>query len=303
MGTPDFAVPALRSLSDAYEVIAVYTKLDKPAGRGRKVAVSAVKQEAIGRGFAVREPKSLRPAEVVAEIKALRPELIVVAAYGLILPQAVLDIPPHGCINVHASLLPHFRGASPIAGALLAGERETGITLMLMEAGLDTGPILAQRAIPIEAADNTGTLEAKLSRMGAELLAETLPRWLEGAIIPQPQDDGLATITRLIQKADGKIEWSETATTIVRTIKAFTPWPGAYTEWNGQPLKLLGAAERDDAGSPGLVVKLGGTVLVGSGKGSVEITELQAAGKRAMGAADFLRGRPEFVGAQLGPAR
>ena len=158
MGTPDFAVPALRSLSDAYEVIAVYTKLDKPAGRGRKVAVSAVKQEAIGRGFAVREPKSLRPAEVVAEIKALRPELIVVAAYGLILPQAVLDIPPHGCINVHASLLPHFRGASPIAGALLAGERETGITLMLMEAGLDTGPILAQRAIPIEAADSTGTL-------------------------------------------------------------------------------------------------------------------------------------------------
>lgn len=303
MGTPDFAVPALRSLSDAHEVIAVYTKLDKPAGRGRKVAVSAVKQEAIGRGFAVREPKSLRPAEVVAEIKALRPELIVVAAYGLILPQAVLDIPPHGCINVHASLLPHFRGASPIAGALLAGERETGITLMLMEAGLDTGPILAQRAIPIEAADNTGTLEAKLSRMGAELLAETLPRWLEGAIIPQPQDDGLATITRLIQKADGKIEWSETATTIVRTIKAFTPWPGAYTEWNGQPLKLLGAAERDDAGSPGLVVKLGGTVLVGSGKGSVEIIELQAAGKRAMGAADFLRGRPEFVGAQLGPAR
>ena len=245
----------------------------------------------------------MRPAAVVAAIKALQPDLIVVAAYGLILPQSVLDIPARGCINVHASLLPRYRGASPIASALLAGEQETGITLMLMEAGLDTGPILAQRAIPIEAADNSGLLEAKLSRLGADLLADTLPHWLAGSIVPQPQDDSLATTTRMIKKEDGHIKWSEKAICIVRRIKAFTPWPGAFTTWNGQPLKLLSALPREHCAAPGRVVKSGGAVLIGTGEGSVEIAQLQAAGKRAMSAAEFVRGHPEFIDSHLGGAR
>ena len=303
MGTPDFAVPTLRILGDSQDVVAVFTKPDKPAGRGRRVAGSPVKQEALARGINVLEPKSLRPPAVVAAIKALQPDLIVVAAFGLILPQSVLDIPPRGCINVHASLLPRYRGASPIAGALLSGEQETGITLMLMEAGLDTGPILAQRAIPIGAADNSALLEAKLSRLGAELLADTLPHWLAGNIVPQPQDDSLATLTRLIRKEDGQIVWSEPATTIVRRIMAFTPWPGAFTRWNDHALKLLSALPREHRAEPGKVFKSGGAVLIGAGEGSVEITQLQAAGRRAMSTADFVRGHPEFIDSQLGVAR
>ena len=299
MGTPDFAVPALRVLCDAHEVVAVYTKPDKPAGRGRKLAVSPVKHEALARGLLVREPKSLRRPEVLAELQALQPALIVVAAYGLILPQAVLDIPARGCINIHGSLLPRYRGASPIVGALLAGEQETGITLMLMDAGLDTGPMLAQRSIPITASDNTGTLEARLSGQGAELLAETLPGWLDGQIVPQKQDDSCATLTRLIKKEDGLIDWFEPAKSIVRKVRAFAPWPGAFTIWQGQPLKLLGAQLRTEAGVPGIVSQAAGVIRIGAGEGSVEVTELQAAGKRAMPAAEFVRGHPEFIGARL----
>lgn len=301
MGTPDFAVPALRALCDAHEVVAVYTKADKPAGRGRKLSVSPAKEEALARGLLVKEPKSLRRPEAVAEMQALQPDFIVVAAYGLILPQAVLDIPPHGCINIHGSLLPRYRGASPIAGALLAGEQETGITLMLMDAGLDTGPMLAQRSIPIEAGDNTGTLETRLSLLGAELLAETLPRWLDGRIVPQMQDDSLATLTRLIKKEDGLIDWSEPATNIVRKVKAFAPWPGAFTIWQGQPLKLLGARSNSRESAPGLVSQSAGAVLIGTGAGSVEATEVQAAGKRAMSGIEFVRGHSDFIGARLAP--
>jgi len=174
---------------------------------------------------------------------------------------------------------------------------------MLMEAGLDTGPILAQRAIPIEAADDCGLLETKLSHLGSDLLAAILPRWLAGSIAPQPQDDSLATTTRLIKKEDGYVIWSDPALKIVRTIRAFTPWPGAFTSWNDQPLKLLDALPREQRAEPGKVFKFGGAVLIGTGEGSVEITQLQAAGKRAMSAADFVRGHPEIIGSQLGVAR
>lgn len=300
MGTPEFSVPSLRALAQAYEVVGVFTQPDRPAGRGRRVVESPVKQEAQACGLAVFQPKSLRREAVQAELRQLKPDVIVVAAYGLILPQAVLDIPPHGCLNVHASLLPKYRGAAPIAFALLEGERETGITIMLMEAGLDTGPILAQRAIPIAADDNAGTLEQKLSSLGAELLRETLPRWLAGEIAPQPQNDTGATLTRLIKKEDGAIDWSQPAISIVRKVRAFTPWPGAYTTWQGNLLKIIRATPIDIAAPVGEVLQHDDQIVVGAGEGSVRLDEVQLAGKRAMSSAEFVRGQRAFVGARLG---
>ncbi len=302
MGTPEFAVTILRALCETHEVVGVFTRPDQPAGRGRQLMLSRVKQEALARGLPIFQPKTLRSAKAQDELRALQPELIVVAAYGLILPQAVLDIPIHGCINVHASLLPKYRGASPIAFALLSGEQQTGITLMLMNAGLDTGPILAHRAIAIAESDTTGTLEKKLSALGAELLIETLPHWLHGDITPQPQDDTRATLTRLLTKEDGLIEWSSSATEIVRRVRAFNPWPTAYTFWRAQPLKILRARANEATIMRGCVVRQDGAVLVGAGEGSVRLDEVQPAGKRAMSAADFVRGRPEFIGARLGEA-
>jgi methionyl-tRNA formyltransferase len=300
MGTPEFAVPALRTLSASYAVVGVFTQPDRPAGRGRRIEASPVKQEGLSRGLRVLQPKSLRSPAAVADVQSLQPDLVVVASYGLILPHSILDIPKHCCINVHASLLPRYRGASPIAGALLAGEHETGITLMLMEAGLDTGPILAQSAIPITDDDNSGSLEKKLSQLGADLLRDTIPQWTSGAISPRPQDHDRATLTRLIRKSEGRIEWSVPARDIVRRIRAFTPRPGAFANWRGKQLKFLSARARDQAAVPGSVYKSADALLIGAAEGSVEITQLQPPGKRAMTAAEFLRGHSEFVGAQLG---
>ncbi|MBI5877577.1 MAG: methionyl-tRNA formyltransferase [Chloroflexi bacterium] len=302
MGTPDFAVPALRVLCAATTVVGVYTQPDRPSGRGRKVEASPVKREAEARGFAVFQPKSLRPAAIVEALRALQPDLIVVAAYGLILPQSVLDIPPLHCINIHASLLPKYRGASPITHAILNGERETGITLMQMEAGLDTGPIIAQRTVPIDTADTTGALEARLSVTGAELLAQTLPAWIARTITPVPQDHAAATLTRLINKADGLIDWSAPAAQIALKVRAYTPWPGAVTTWNGETIKIVRAAAAAERGEPGRVTVRGGSVLVGTGEGSLRLHVVQPAGKRAMDAESFVRGRPQFAGASLGGA-
>ncbi len=300
MGTPDFAVPTLRALYPSQQIVGVYTQPDRPAGRGRHLAISAVKAEAIRYNLPVFQPKSLRPATAVDELRAVEPELIVVAAYGLILPQGVLDIPIHGCLNVHASLLPKYRGASPIASAILAGESETGITIMLMDAGLDTGPMLSQRAIPIADGDTTGTLEQKLSVVGAELLMETLPRWIGGEITPQPQDESRATLTRLIRKEDGLIDWSSSAYDIVRRLRAFDPWPGTFTVWRRQPLKILRAVAQPFGAPMACAFKRNGSILVGAGEGSVELRAVQLAGKRAMTIAEFVRGHPHFIGAQLG---
>ena len=300
MGTPAFAVPILCALHDTQEVVGVFTQPDRPAGRGRQVALSPIKQAALAHRLPVFQPKTLRSAKVQEELRSLRPDLIVVAAYGLILPQAVLDGPPKGCLNVHASLLPKYRGASPIAFAILAGENQTGVSIMLMDAGLDTGPILSQLAIPVEADDTAGSLEGKLSALAAELLAETLPSWLNGALTPQPQDDQAASLTRLLSKADGLIDWTQPAAEIVRRIRAFNPWPGAYTFWHSQPLKLLRAATMTKAHEPGHVFGHAGAVLVGAGEGSVEVVQVQPAGKRAMSAAEFVRGHADFIGSGLG---
>ncbi len=300
MGTPEFAIPTLERLIAQHQVAGVVTQPDREAGRGRQVSHSPVKRLALAHGLPVLQPKSLRrEPEAVERLRSLMPDVIVVAAYGLILPQAVLDIPTHGCLNVHASLLPKYRGASPIAGAILGGETETGITIMLMDAGMDTGPILAQVRAPIYPDDTTGTLEPRLARLGADLLAETLPRWLGGAITPRPQDNSQATYTRLLSKEDGQIDWTEPADLIARKVRAYNPWPGTYTIWAGNLLKILEAEAVPNPpalAQPGEVLADPMGVAVGTGEGLLRLKTVQLAGKRAMDAAKFARGARGFVG-------
>jgi methionyl-tRNA formyltransferase len=301
MGTPRFALPSLERLREEYEVVAVVTRPDKVAGRGRKISFSAVKEVALAWGMPVMQPRSLKGKEVVASLLELEPHLIVVAAYGQILPPEVLAIPPFGCLNVHASLLPKYRGASPVAGALLAGEEETGITIMLMDEGMDTGPILAQARQPIAPEDNQGSLTEKLAYLGADLLLETLPLWLKGEITAHPQEEDKATYSKMLKKGDGLIDWSVSSVEIWRRVRAYSPWPSAYTYFAGQPLKILRARPiKGERREPGLVVatKEGAAVVTGEGLLALEVVQL--AGKRAMGIDDFLRGQRGFVGSRLG---
>lgn len=304
MGTPDFAVPSLAALiAGGYDVVGVVTQPDRPAGRGRKLTASPVKRFAEEHGLPVLQPATFRQPEPVAALSALAPDVIVVAAYGLILPQAVLDIPPHGCLNVHGSLLPKYRGAAPIPAAILAGDGETGVTIMLMDAGMDTGPILSQATCPIEPQDTTGTLTAKLAELGAALLAETLPRWLAGEIEPQPQAHELASYAPMIRKADGRIDWTLPAAQITRQVRAYQPWPGATTFWNGKPLKLLKAQPLPEVAvkeGPGRVLAWGDAAAVVTGKGLLLLEEVQLAGRRPLPIGDFLRGQRGFVGSVLG---
>lgn len=301
MGTPQFAVPSLRRLLEGYEVVAVVTRPDRAAGRGRRVAFSPVKEVALAWGIPVMQPRSLKEKEVVASLQELEPQMIVVAAYGQILPPEVLAIPPFGCLNVHASLLPKYRGASPVAGALLAGEEETGITIMLMDEEMDTGPILAQARLPIAPQDDRGSLTEKLAYLGAELLLETLPRWLKGEITPRPQEDEKATYTKILRKEDGLIDWSMSSVEIWGQVRAYNPWPSAYTGFEGRPLKILRAGSiKGERGEPGLVVATKEGAAVVTGEGLLALEEVQLAGKRAMGIVEFLRGQREFVGSRLG---
>jgi len=303
MGTPPFAVPALEAVAERYEVVGVVTQPDRPARRGRKLSSSAVKKAALRLGLRVLQPESLRRTEAVAQLRDLKPQVMAVAAFGQILRPEVLSIPPSGVINVHPSLLPKYRGASPIAGTLLAGEEETGVTIMLMDEGMDTGPILAQRTVEIDAEDTTGSLEETLATLGAELLVDTLPGWLDGAIEAQAQDNSKATYTRPVSKKDAVIDWELPAPDIWYRIRAFNPRPGARTYWKGNLLKILRARpERKRKGTekPGEVVVLPSGVGVEAGQGVLLLEEVQLAGKRAMGAEEFVRGQREFVGSVLG---
>jgi len=306
MGTPEFAVPALRRLLESYQVVGVVTQPDRPAGRGQKVQMSPVKGLALAHGLPVLQPRSLRKDPVAIQaITKLRPDLIVVAAYGLILPQPVLDLPPHGCLNIHASLLPRWRGPAPIPAAILAGDEETGVTLMRMDAGMDTGPILAQRRTPIRPDDTTASLSERLAELGADLLAETLPGWLKGEIAPQPQDEAQATVCGLIRKEDGQIDWTRPAVLIERQVRAYHPWPGAFTFWRGQQLKVLRAGgatalhARLADHSPGTVILVDRTPGVITGEGVLLLEEVQLAGKRAMPAQAFVQGYRDFVGSRF----
>ena len=303
MGTPDFAVPILDALTrTTHKIVGVYTRPDQPAGRGKQLHTSPIKRIAEKHGLPVFQPLTLRKPEFVAPLSELAPDLIIVAAYGLIFPADVLAIPLRGCINTHASLLPRYRGAAPIVAAILAGDAETGITLMRMDAGLDTGAILAQRAIPIAANDTTGTLTPKLAGLAAALVIEKLPSILNGEIMPQPQDDSRASVFKTIRKEDGLIDWTLPATEIERRVRAFNPWPSAFTFWNNLQLKVLHAlvAPAEINGEPGRLVQAQDEIAVVTGEGALILREVQLAGKRAMSAREFARGQREFVGSYLG---
>jgi len=286
MGTPDFSVPALDALVDAgHEVACVYTQPPRPAGRGKKDRPSPVQARAEALGIEVRNPVSLKGAEAQAEFAALRTEIAVVVAYGLILPQAVLDAPARGCLNIHASLLPRWRGAAPIQRAIMAGDPETGVTIMQMEAGLDTGPMLLKRSLPITEETTAGALHDALSALGAGMIVEALARI--DALTPEPQPDEGVTYAAKIDKAEAAVDWCRPATEIAQHIRGLSPFPGAFADVAGERVKLLNAVAVEGSGAPGEVLD-GFTVACGSG--AVRITLAQRQGKRPMEVSELLRG-------------
>ena len=313
MGTPQFAIPVLQCLIEAYPstevdggVVGVFTQPDRPRGRGRKLRSSPVKILAQEHGLPVLEPKSLRAPEILAELQALKPDVIIVAAFGQILPVSVLELPPFGCLNVHASLLPRWRGAAPVAAAILAGDDATGATIMQMDAGLDTGPILSQRSLSIAPEDTRESLTARLAQLGADLLRDTLPPWFAGDLEPQPQNEVLATYAPQLKKEEGHINWNEPAHAVDRRVRAFFPWPGAFTHWQGKSLKILQASVTDSRESQEKDDLLPGTVISGAegpaviaGQGVLQLHKVQLAGKRPVAADAFVRGARGFVGARL----
>ena len=285
MGTPDFSVPVLEALARAHEVVCVYSQPPRPAGRGRKDRPSPVQAVAEELDLPVRHPISLKGAEAQTEFAALGADVAVVVAYGLILPQAVLDAPRHGCLNIHASLLPRWRGAAPIHRAIMAGDAETGICIMQMEAGLDTGPVLLREATPIGVTETTGALHDRLSAMGARLILQTLDRLAD--LSPQPQPDAGVTYASKIDKAEARIDWSRPAVEVDRLIRGLSPHPGAWCEVAGERVKLLASRLAEGQGAPGEVL---GGLRIACGSGAVEVTLAQREGKRAMAPEDFLRG-------------
>ena len=303
MGTPDFAVLPLKYLiSNEYQVVAVYTKPDRPAGRGQRLSFSPVKRVALELGLKVVQPSTLKEEEQISKLKSFKPDIVVVAAFGQLLPRSILNIPRYGCLNLHPSLLPRFRGASPVQAAILAGEDFTGVSMMLMDEGLDTGPVLSQAKIPISPFDTTGTLMLKLSYLASMLLLEVLPRWVKGEIEPEAQDEDKATYSEPLSSQEGEIDWKLPALYISRKVRALQPWPGCYTRWRGRKLKIIKAealpAQREV--KAGEVVSLGKDFFgVGTGEGVLKVLEVQLEGKRALSAADFLRGQRDFIGALL----
>lgn len=294
MGSPEFALPTLRALALQYEVVGVVTQPDREAGRGRGLTPPPVKSLALELGIPVMQPVKLRQPEAMEELRRFAPELVVVAAFGQILKPEVLDLPSHGCLNVHASLLPRWRGAAPIHAAILHGDRETGVTIMRMDPGLDTGPILSQRALQIGEGETAGELYGRLATLGAELLIETLPGYLAGRIIPQAQPEEGVTYAPMLKKDEGLLDFTRTAEELSRRVRAFQPWPGTHFEWKGGLLKVLRAhAEEGSAGAGEMLVHRG-QPAVGTGAGLLVLDELQPAGKKPMNGKAFLAGAREW---------
>ncbi len=291
MGSPAFAVPVLEALAKEYSVAGVVTQPDRPAGRGGTLNAPAVKTTAVKLGIPVIQPEKIRSFESISQIQAWSPDLIIVAAFGQILRPTVLDLPTHGCLNIHASLLPRWRGAAPIQAAILAGDRETGITIMKMDPGVDTGPILSQRSMPIAPDETSGSLFEKLAPLGARLLIETLPGYLSTDLTLRLQTEEGATYAPLLKKEDGRLDFTKLAIDLERRVRAMNPWPGAYFTWNGTPLKVLRAHTLDDTNpGAGLRVIVEGSPAVGTGDGVLILDEVKPAGKKSMPGRAFLAG-------------
>ena len=308
MGTPDFAVPVLRALAryDEVQVVGVYTPPDRPKGRGRTVEMPPVKGYAIEVGLPVFQPASLRGEGAQAELAGLRPDVIVIAAYGKLLPSPVLNTPRHGCLNLHPSLLPKYRGPSPVATTILDGQEVTGVTLMLLDERMDTGPIISQREYTLTGRETASCLTRSLFQSGAELLLETLGPWVKGLVKVRLQDDALATTTRKLERSDGAADWRVSASELDRRCRAFSPWPGLFTTWDGKVLKLLDVlplpAEAVPQYEPGLVVPLSVPEVplgVVTGDGILGLRCVQLEGRRALPTPVFLQGYPQFMGVQL----
>ena len=305
MGTPDFAVRPLEYLvAGGYDVVAAYTQPDRTAGRGRLVVESPVKKAAAGLGIRVMQPLSVKAAGALAELAGLRPDVIVIAAYGQILPPAALDVPRYGCINVHPSLLPRYRGVSPVTAAILGGDDFAGVSIMLLDAGTDTGPILARAQVPVSDQDTTGSLSEKLERIGGQLILDVLPRWVKGNLEARTQDGTRASYCRKIAKQDGEIDWGLPAVDIWRRVRAYNPWPGAYTGLKGRQLRILEAVPLSGEGSvrAGEIVDSpggGAPFGVATGKGILGVRCVQMEGKKALSAAEFMRGQRGLVGTVL----
>lgn len=300
MGTPDFAVPCLKALIDAgHEVVAVYAQPPRPAGRGQKPRPTPVAAFAESRGIPVHTPLTLKSAEEQEKFRALGLDAAVVVAYGLILPPEILEAPRLGCVNVHASLLPRWRGAAPIQRAIEAGDPETGVTIMAMDAGLDTGPMILKRATPITPEDNAQTLHDRLSAMGAELILPALAGLADGSITPEPQPEDGVTYARKIDKAEARIDWSRPAAELDRQIRAFAPFPGAWFGHEGKRIKVLRATplERASTATPGTITEE--PLVVACGEGALRLDVLQREGKSAMEAEAMLRGYPLSPGTVL----
>jgi len=304
LGSGRFAIPSLEALLAAgHDVAAVVTQPDREKGRGRELSPPPLKPAAAARGLKVLQPRRVREPEAVAALQALAPEAQVVVAYGQILPRAVIDLAPRGTINVHASLLPRYRGAAPVQWAIVNGEKETGVTTMLIDEGLDTGPVLLSRAMPIGEEETAGELETRLARLGGELLVETLEELQAGRLVPRPQDAARASLAPIIKKEDGVIDWSRPAEALARRVRGFHPWPGAYTSVRGRGLRVVRArAEGGGEGAPGTLLRIDREgLVVTAGEGSaLRLFEVQPESRRAMPAAAFAAGARLTVGERMG---
>jgi methionyl-tRNA formyltransferase len=295
MGSPDFAVPVLEALARNYPLVGVVTQPDRPAGRGGKPHPPAVKKSAIQLNLPIIQPEKLRHPEAMGQLQAWKPDLVIVAAFGQILRQEVLDLAPYGCINVHASLLPRWRGAAPIQASILTGDTETGITIMKMDAGVDTGPILSQHAVTISLEETGGSLFEKLSLLGADLLLETLPRYLSGELIPTPQLEEGVTYAPRLAREDGRLDFTRSALELERRVRAYAPWPGTWLEWKGAPLKILHTRVSEFASpGPGVRLTIEGNPALGTGNGILILEQVQPAGKKTMSGKDFLLGERDW---------
>lgn len=309
MGTPKFGETILRALIEKeYNIVAVFTQPDRLVGRNQKLLASPVKTLALSEKIPIEQPERLDET-AIAHIKELKPDIIVVAAYGKILPKELLNTPGFGCVNVHASLLPRWRGASPVQNALMAGDTETGISIMLMDEGIDTGAIISQQALRIDTDDTAGSLLEKLGTLGATLLIETLPLWIRKKIEPKEQDDSLATICQLIEREDGRVFWNETAETIWNRYRGLSPWPGIFTFWKHPSEGFIRikfskiSLQKTDTITErkfGEIFEIGEHIAVKAGKGIIILEEIQPSGKEPMSARDFVNGHPDFIGSVLG---